>query len=564
MFLYVLYFATAIAALLSASTSFGQTHNSHPYSPAYPLSKQPNWTASGEHERAYFGSTVSAAGDVNNDGFADILVSASPGYMAPFARGRVYLYLGSASGLHTEPAWVGEATQNLTDYGIKTASAGDVNGDGYGDILISEQRYYNLITKIFEERVYAYYGSATGVDTTPAWIIVGAEDSFMCWGISCAGDVNSDGYSDVVVSTFAAGNGRGRADIYTGSPQGLSTTASWSVIGVQENETLGRGVASGDFNGDGFPDIVVSAPYFGQAKAIDDEGAIFIYYGSSDGLDTVPGWKAIGESTGEYLGSSLSVGDVNNDGVSDIMATRINNTGNTKEPQIVVYYGSHDVMSTTGSAIISKKNYAFSVESPVVAGDINGDSYTDIIIGTYGYSNGQTYEGAAFLFPGSDQGMSAEAAWQAESDLDSTYFGARLACAGDVNGDGMDDILIGAYSYSDTLYRRGQAYMYYGRADITSVDSEQHRASFGAALECTVVGSASPLFLLLQSEQYEQLDVDIVDVRGRVLASNRVELVGEQRVSIALPKAATGRYYVCMRSRSNGGSAILPFAIVQE
>ena len=96
------------------------------------------------------------------------------------------------------------------------------------------------------------------------------------------------------------------------------------------------------------------------------------------------------------------------------------------------------------------------------AGDVNGDGYADLIVGATYYDNGQANEGRTYVFLGSAVGLSPTAVWRAESDQSYAYFGASARAAGDVNGDGYADVIVGAYYYDNNQTNEGRAYVYYG------------------------------------------------------------------------------------------------------
>ena len=127
------------------------------------------------------------------------MIFGAPGYDGSQTDGgRAFVYYGSASGLSTTANWTAEGTQPAAYFGNSVSAAGDVNGDGYGDILVGaygDERYQTA-----DSTAYAYYGSPSGLSPTPNWVVVGdRRDTRFAFSVSTAGDVNGDGYSDVVV-----------------------------------------------------------------------------------------------------------------------------------------------------------------------------------------------------------------------------------------------------------------------------------------------------------------------------------------------------------------------------
>src|SRR5439155_1548417 len=189
------------------------------------------WTAESNQAGSDFGSAVATAGDVNGDGFADVIVGAHLFSNGASAEGRAFLYLGSASGPATTAAWTAESDQMTADFGFSVATAGDVNGDGFADVIVGAPSYDN--GQMNEGRVFVYMGSASGLATTPAWSVESNQaDSQFGYSVATAGDVNGDGYSDVIIGAYLYDNGQtdeGRAFVYIGSASGPATTPAWTA-----------------------------------------------------------------------------------------------------------------------------------------------------------------------------------------------------------------------------------------------------------------------------------------------------------------------------------------------
>ncbi|NIP70446.1 MAG: hypothetical protein GTO04_15045, partial [Planctomycetales bacterium] len=153
--------------------------------------------------------------------------------------------------------------------------------------------------------------------STPSWTATGETDGdALGWsdGGSCigsAGDVNGDGYDDVIVSAYSHDGQKGKAYVYHGSPAGLSATAAWTVTGQADGDNLGHAVAGvGDVNDDGYDDVIIGAP--GVDAGGNFKGQAYLYLGSNDGLDPTPAITITGQDDGDGLGISVSgAGDVN-------------------------------------------------------------------------------------------------------------------------------------------------------------------------------------------------------------------------------------------------------------
>ena len=220
----------------------------------------------------------------------DVVIGASTWGNGQQQEGRAFAYLGSATGLALTPAWGVESNQIGAVFGIAVASAGDVNGDKYSDVIVGADLFDN--GEINEGAAFVYLGSGTGLATTAAWMTESNDqDSHYGHAVASAGDVNGDGYSDVVVGAYLfdiAGDSGGRAFVYHGSPTGLSTQIAWQVNGNQGSSFFGLAVGSaGDVNGDGFGDVIIGAP--GDTNGETQEGRTFLYYGNGgDGPDRIP------------------------------------------------------------------------------------------------------------------------------------------------------------------------------------------------------------------------------------------------------------------------------------
>jgi len=358
-----------------------------------------------------------------------------------------------------------------------------VNGDGYSDIIVGAQRLgiYN------NGRGYVYYGSDSGLLSTAAWTADG--DQIDCWlgnSVSTAGDVNGDGYSDVVVGAYNYSNDQsseGRAYVYVGSPSGLTSSPDWMAESDQVSGGFGYCVSTaGDINGDGYSDVIIGAHSYSNGHTY--EGGAFLYHGSKSGLASTPSWTAEGNQEQAWFGWSVATaGDVNADGYSDVIvgAQGYNNSG-----RVYVYRGSAAGLETSASWIKDSAQgnarFGYSVSS---AGDVDGDGYSDILIGAPDYSNGQWYEGHVCGFCGSALGLGFSPDWIAESDQDLARFGFSVSTAGDVNGDGYSDVIIGAPLHDNIQTDEGRVFCYYGNGETgggLSLKPQQRRSDNTAPL----------------------------------------------------------------------------------
>ncbi|MBK7876098.1 MAG: FG-GAP repeat protein [Planctomycetes bacterium] len=425
-----------------------------------------SWSVEGNLTNALYGNCVAGAGDVNADGFADVVVGAPTFNGGQSGEGKAFLYLGSAGGLATSAAWTFESNQIDAGLGNPCAGAGDVNGDGYGDVLVGAPGFDN--GQADEGRTLVFLGGAAGLALTPAWTVESDQaGARFGTGAACAGDVNGDGYADVVVGAplYDAGQSdEGRAFLYLGGASGLATTPAWTSESNQPVGDFGRWVASaGDVNGDGYGDVIVGAPLYDSGQA--DEGRTYLFTGGANGLALAPAWTAESDQPFSNSGHSVArAGDVNADGYDDvIVGAWLYDNGETDEGAAFVYLGGASGLATTPAALLeSNVAAAFFGISVSAAGDVNGDGYDDVIVGACSYTNGEANEGAAYVYLGHPLGLNTAPAWQVESNQSNALFGFAVAGNGDVNGDGYSDVLAGAIQWTNGESAEGKVFLYYG------------------------------------------------------------------------------------------------------
>ena len=444
----------------------------------------PTWSATSNQDGAVLGYSVSTAGDVNGDGYADLIVGAPRYDHGQTEEGVAFLYLGGPDGPAASPAWMEESDQEWAWFGYAVAIAGDVNGDGYDDVIIGAPRYDITGTTPLTDtgRAFVYYGSPTVSEATltagPAdWIATGNQaDARFGTAVSTAGDVNGDGYADVIITANGYDGeetNEGAAFVYLGSPAGLAADYAWAVHPTdQAYANFGRSASTaGDVNGDGYSDVVIGAPWYDDPlTTITDEiyeGVVFVYHGSVTGLSLTSDWTFIGDHKQAEFGTAVSAaGDVDGDGYSDVIvgAYRFSYTGNeSREGEAFVFHGaaaglgtSHD-WRATGDQEQAKFGIAVST-----AGDVNGDGYADVIVGASNYDGGQPHEGAVFVYDGGSGGLTTGHDWSVEGNQEGAGYGFAVSTAGDVNGDGDGDVIVGAPTYNDGQTDEGAAFVYLG------------------------------------------------------------------------------------------------------
>jgi PKD repeat protein len=438
------------------------------------------------------GYSVAGAGDVNGDGYDDILIGAYLNDDGGDAAGHTYLVLGKSSGWtmdidlsNADASFIGEDKWDRS--GESVASAGDVNGDGYDDILIGTP--YNDDGENAAGQTYLILGKSSGwtmdnnLSNVDASFI--GEDKFDNSGYSVAGagDVNGDGYDDILIGAYhdeEGGEYAGQTYLILGKATGWTmdtdlSKADASFIGEDADDRSGNSVAgAGDINGDNYDDILIGAPWdeAGGSKA----GQTYLIFGKASGwtMDTDlsnADASFIGENADDRSGNSVvGAGDINGDGYDDILiGAHYDDDGGNDAGQTYLILGNASgwVMDTdlanADASFIGENGGDYSGWSVSGVGDVNGDGYDDILIGDYGDDDGGSSAGQTYLILGKASG------WVMDTDLSKAdasfigeykddYSGWSVAAADDVNSDGYDDILIGAFvDYSGP--KEGETYL---------------------------------------------------------------------------------------------------------
>lgn len=307
--------------------------------------------------------------------------------------------------------------------------------------------------------------------TTPGWDFTG-EQSLNYLGQSWrpVGDVNGDRFDDLIIGAYGYNTNSGRAYLFYGSATGLHpTTPDWIVNGEMTESYLGYSVAgAGDVNGDGFDDVLVGSHGYDLTEpAAANVGRVYLYLGSGDGLAITPAWTFTGSQAVQAVGVRVAgLGDVNADGFDDFAVGSSGwDGGETDEGLVYVFYGSEDGPADTADWT-AESNQASSNFGASLSGigDVNGDGFNDLLVGANIYDNGITDEGAAFAWYGSADGFGdpASADWMAESNQSTRGFASFLGSAGDVNDDGYDDVVISSTEYDNPTFDEGAVFLWYG------------------------------------------------------------------------------------------------------
>lgn len=476
------------------------------------ISSSPFRTYESNQAEASMGNNISGGGDLNGDGYDDIAISTYLFDNGSTNEGKVDVYYGSPSGPGLTPDWTREGNYTDGNAGYSISIGGDINNDGYDDFALAIPGFRDSTS--YEGLIAVYYGATGGISDANKWeyhyfriYSVG----FNQVSLDLRGDYNGDTYADLCITNvlvnllnpgsylvipgsasgfvdegglntnegFSFGgdiNGDGFDDIIKGIVNSQMTATFGEEfpispefdVTITETEPLtyfGHTVsAKGDVNNDGFYDILVGAPYFDGAFS--DEGKVFLYLGNAAGIFTSPSWTFTGGQAGCKAGYALSiVGDINNDGYSEIVigAPYYDNLYTDEGAAIIFWGGTGGINELLLPAYRygsqASCNFGFSVSS---AGNVNGDDYADIIIGAPFYDHGSTDEGAAFVYTGYNFGLNIGFAWRGESNQNNAKYGYSVSGGGDFNNDGFSDVAVGAPDYDKTASNQGQIYVYKG------------------------------------------------------------------------------------------------------
>ena len=468
------------------------------------------------------GWSVAGAGDINNDGFDDIIVGAPKGNDGGGDAGEAYVIFGKSAGfanidlttLAPADGFIIQGDAAGDQAGWSVDSAGDINGDGHDDLIIGAR--FSADGGITAGEAYVIFGKSAGFTNIDLSALAPA-DGFSLQGdgpgdqagysVSSAGDVNGDGFDDLIIGApnYNASEAYviyGKAGAFGDLDLGALTAADGFVIQGIESSRAGQSVsAAGDVDGDGFDDLLIGASKGDLAGT--DAGEAYIIYGRGTGSPVFPtlfdpgddinpasGATILGADAGDRLGWSVaSAGDINGDGYDDvILGAPQGDNGGTSAGEAYVLFGSADGIADldlTALALadgfvilgdVAGDQAGFSVSS---AGDVNGDDFDDLIVGTPYGDNGGTDAGEAYVIFGKASGfanidltvLAPADGFIIQGDAAYDFAGRAVSSAGDINGDGFDDLIVGAPLGDNGGTNAGEAYVIFGKAAaFTNID----------------------------------------------------------------------------------------------
>ena len=346
--------------------------------------------------------------------------------------------------------WMVLGEQADANFGTAVAYVGDLDGDGFADAVVGA----NLFSSEFSNQgeVSVYFGTAAGLsDFAEIALTLPEPNAQYGHAVAAAGDINADGYADMLTTApYAGPEAEGKVFVDYGDAEGLLLGPV--LMGQMPNSRFGFAVAAGDINGNGYTDVVVGAPGH-EGDGIPNSGAVFLFYGGPTGISTEPDWMVESYAAGAQVGYALAVGDFNNDGYADIAIGAKTYAGNfTDAGAVFVFYGSAQGPAGGSFATLDNADWAYYGESNghyfgaalASGGDINGDGIDDLIVGAPGFGFSIDQYGAVYGFWGSATGLGTGSYnWFASDYQVDSEMGTAVTIIPDIDGDGADEVLVG-------------------------------------------------------------------------------------------------------------------------
>lgn len=427
------------------------------------LPGQPNWAFPPDEDYPaswinYEGGVyVAGLGDINGDGFDDVGLGYQ--YLDHAHRrrsdhsGTVFLFYGDYNGFRGDPDQVIQRNDS-GEFGRTVQAAGDINGDSYGDLFITDF-YSSDAEESYRGRVLLYGGSSGVQAPVLVHTFVGdAEGARLGDSIASTLDVNGDGLSDFFITqALNYGDPAGEDTLvrgYYGTAEYAYSEPDWALTATDCRGAMLM-VNSGDFNGDGFDDLATNC-------ASNSTPFIRVYNGSPEGLGILPSFSVEpGEPTAVDWRRLRSLGDINGDGYSD-MATAF-----AESLTINIYFGSSlGLHSMTDQYFeVPSIDDAYYIDDFKAAGDVNGDGFSDLLVG-YNWDT-------VLVFYGSPTGIRESRFWWSEDGGDwFVAWGSSFATGSDVNADAFGDILIAGGLYDGYFFTETFVMAFYGESTTTT------------------------------------------------------------------------------------------------
>ncbi len=453
--------ALAAAGLLAIAIAFGWREISRRPGegpvPEAPFSDTPTLTLNGENARDMFGLAVGAVGDVDQDGFDDLLVGAPYWDGGVMDCGKVYLYRGGIAGLDPRPAWTAVGSVANGWLGAAIAARTHLTFDGFADLVITAGGAEG-------GQVLVFPGSKDGPTREPIQVLSVDGRGTLFGGAIATGDVDHDGDDDLLVGEPwfpSRDSSSGRALLYLAQDGTYANAPAWTRTGPPGSQ-FGYAVdLGGDVNNDGFRDAVVGATKARFGPEGRESGAAFVYLGTATGLDTVPTMLPGRQADAAAGLGVLLPGDLDGDGYGEvIVGAEGASNGEEREGVAEIYFGSRLGTKPYGASLLESDNTGANFGSFLGSlGDLDGDGCNEFFVSAVRYQVTAPREGGAFIFRGSRR-HEFQRIWFRAGGKAGSWYGACGKSAGDVNGDGLTDLVVAAPAWDSEV---GQNV---GRVDI--------------------------------------------------------------------------------------------------
>ncbi len=418
--------------------------------------------------------------DYSGDGVPDILLSA---LNEVNHRGRTYIFCGDAI-LPELPCFFmsGEETRDFFGYSIDCA--GDVNGDSWQDFIVGA---YQQGESGDPSKAYLFFGGPDA-DSEPDCTVYGSPiRDYFGYAVAGAGDLDGDGFGDFVVGADDAEGGLGRAYFYLGGSS-PDTIPDAIVTGLLEHGHLGASAAGlGDVNGDGFDDVIVGAHSINAGDLSFGYAELFCGGESFDGERKL---LIIGQSPYSMFGWSVTgTGDVNGDGYNDwLIGAKTDNAGGYQAGRAYLYFGGNPPDSVPDIIYTGEDEGDLFGMDVAAIGDIDLDGHPDIAVGAA--AAGPDEQGRVYVYLGSPEGPDSDPDIILTGEYSGDEFGRSVAGTGDWNLNGLPDLIVGAKKNDEAGFNAGKIFVYELPLVSVSFDRDIGQIPAGDTLHFTVTVSS--------------------------------------------------------------------------